>query len=189
MKIGILGGTFDPPHNGHLHLAREAKARLSLDKVVFIPAYIPPHKEGRKISSSDIRQKMVEALISDEPNFEISDIELKRGEVSYTIDTLHELHGYYPEGTEFYFLTGADSLEIFRSWKRWEDILKLCKFVVAKRPGFSMNGLPPKTIKLDIPTLDISSTLVRDNIRGGKEIDSVIPAKVKRIIETERLYS
>lgn len=188
MKIGILGGTFDPPHIGHLRLAEEAHKRLGLDKVIFVPAFIPPHKGKRKITPPSIRLKMAAALIEGEEDFELSDIEIRRREVSYTVDTLREFRSKYPEGTEFYFITGADSLEILTGWKDWKTLLELCHFVVANRPGFSRQALPAKATALEIEPLDVSSTLVRGCVRKGLAIDTFVPARVKAVIDSERLY-
>lgn len=188
MKIGILGGTFDPPHIGHLRLAEEAHRKLGLDKVIFVPAFIPPHKGGRKITPPSIRLKMVAALIEGRDSFELSDAEICRREVSYTVDTIREFRSKYPDGTEFYFITGADSLEIIATWKDWKTLLELCHFVVANRPGFSLRSFPDKVSILEIEPVDASSTLVRGYVRKGLAIDALVLPKVKAIIDSERLY-
>lgn len=189
MKLGILGGTFDPIHYGHLTLAEEARLKLELDKIVFIPTNIPPHKGEREITPAVLRYKMVNLAIKNNPYFELSDIEIRRGNVSYTVDTLKQLHGEYPKGTEFYFITGSDSLSIIDSWKDPEEIFKLCVFVVAKRPGFQLKKeLPYGSKVIEITPVDVSSSEVREMVKKGESISSFVPTKVVDFIEKNGLY-
>ena len=133
-KIGVIGGTFDPVHCAHLEIAREMRARFSLDKVIFMPAPSPPHKDTRNISSFEHRYAMVACAIRTDHHFSVSDLEVKRAGRSYTVDTLQRLHAIYPDAT-FYFLMGMDSFANLTSWKEYPRLFELSNIVVAQRPG------------------------------------------------------
>jgi len=134
MRIGILGGTFNPIHIGHLILAEEALSKLRLDKVVFVPAYIPPHKHVEGSVKPKDRLKMVELAIADNGSFEVSTFELEAKKKSYSIDTLKEFREKYGEGAQLFFITGSDLLKDLFSWKNVNEIFKMSKFIVANRP-------------------------------------------------------
>ncbi len=134
-KLGILGGTFNPIHYGHLAAAEEVRDRLKLDRILFIPSYLPPHKLEENVPSAVQRMEMVRLATEGNPSFEPSDIEIKRGGRSYTIDTIEALRQAYP-GTELYFITGLDSFLEIQTWHEWERLLTLCCFVVLSRPGY-----------------------------------------------------
>ncbi len=185
MKIGILGGTFNPPHIGHLILAEEALEKLNLERVFFIPAHIPPHKEANCIEASH-RLKMVKLSIQDERRFLCLDMEIKRGGVSYTIDTLKELKNLYPYD-EFFLIIGSDLAKDFSSWKDYNKIFDLAKVVVAKRGVWESNQ-NYNFIFLDIPYVDISSSLIRERIRKGLSIRYLVHPKVEAYIKRKRLY-
>lgn len=188
MRIGLLGGTFDPIHLGHLHLADEAKSQLALDKIFLIPAYLPPHKENGERTPAAMRLEMARLALDGKPALEASDVEIRKKSVSYTIDTLRILHASYPEGTEFFFLTGSDSLEILDQWKEVREIFKLATFVVAKRPGFEKRWTDYPIRWLEIEPLDISSSEIRKRVREGREIHTLVPQKVADYIRRHRLY-
>jgi len=194
MKIGILGGTFNPVHNGHLIMAEEVREKLGLDKILFIPTNIPPHKESADIASANSRIEMLKLAIKGNPNFSISDIEIKRGGKSYTIDTIRALKEKSPFD-KFYFLIGSDLLTCFDGWKDINEITKLVTFVVATRPGFSVvdvgNYLASQQVgikTLDIRAVDISGYSIRSAIRAGRSFRYLVPDKVYNYITKKRIY-
>ena len=185
-KIGLLGGTFDPVHYGHLRLAEQCREKLGLEEVWFIPAWKPPHKDWA-ISPYEKRRHWLEQVLADTAWCRILDIEKELEGKSYTYHTLKALHKREPD-CEFYFLTGADSLEKLDTWYRWQDILDLCYFVATSRPGYT--GKLTETLEkqskksaygiicLSIDALDISSTAVREQIALKKEVRHLIPAEL-----------
>lgn len=185
MKIGILGGTFNPPHKGHLILAKEAREKLRLDKILFIPANIPPHKQAYPISAQH-RLNMLKLAIGEDKFFEISDIEIKRGDKSYTIDTVRKLKKSFPN-SDFYLIIGSDLANDFSSWKDYQAIEKLVKIVVGAREAFPLRGRDSFII-LDITQIDICSSKIRENIRQGKSIKQLVNNRVASYIEKHKLY-
>ncbi len=140
LRLGILGGTFNPIHSGHLAAAEEVRARLQLERILFIPSAIPPHKQDEEVPSALHRMEMVRIATAGNPVFELSDIEIRRGGKSYTVDTielLRQIHG----GADLYFITGLDSFLEIRTWSRWEKLLSQCRFVVLSRPGYRFADL------------------------------------------------
>ena len=186
-RIGILGGTFNPPHLGHLILAQEALKKLKLDKVIFIPASIPPHKEI-KDNKAYLRYKMISLASRGNPRFEVSKIELERKTISYSVDTLRILKNKYGKNTEIFFITGSDSLNELESWKNIDEVLKLANFVIAIRPGFPVRKLRRKVKFIEIPLLDISSSMIRKRIKASKSMRYLVPEKVRKFITRHRLY-
>lgn len=197
-KKGIFGGTFDPIHNGHLHIAYEALYKLNLDKVIFIPSGNPPHKTDKVITDATIRYKLVKDVIQNEKKFEVSDYELKNESLSYTYKTLKHFNEKH-EDTEWYFITGADCLMQLDSWKNINEVLSLCNFVVFRRSGYSMEDMlkqkeriekkfNKKIIFLDIPVIDISSTTIRNKIRNGENISYLVPEKARCMVNKMNLY-
>lgn len=185
-RIGLLGGTFDPVHYGHLRLAEQCREKLQLEEIWFIPAYHPPHKDWRISPYADRRRWLAEALAG-YSWCRILDIEQQRQGKSYTYHTLKALHKQAPN-CEFYFLTGADSLTYLDTWYHWEDILDLCHFVATSRPGYGI-AIPEKLKKeskkhkggilcLEIDALNISSTKVREQIALGQEIAQLVPNQI-----------
>jgi nicotinate-nucleotide adenylyltransferase len=186
-RIGILGGTFNPPHLGHMVLAQESLRRLKLDKVIFIPAFMPPHKEV-KGASARLRHKMVTLACKGNPRFEVSKIEIKRRAVSYSVDTLRKLRSRYGKGAQLFFITGSDSLEALGSWKDINEILKLARFVVAARPDFPVGKLKRGITLIRIPAIGVSSTMIRDRLRLSQPVRYLVPEVVRKFIKEKRLY-
>ncbi len=190
-KIGILGGTFDPIHIGHLVLAEQVKEKLKLDQVIFIPCFSPPHKRGRKLSPAKDRFHMTQLALKGNPFFSVSDIELKRKGLSYTVDTLKQLKNLYSD-SQIYFLTGSDVLNEIHTWKDPEKIYKLVKVVIATRPGFDEfdpeNHFAKKSIIVKITGVDISSSQIRERVKKGQSIKYLVPLKVEEYIKKEKLY-
>ena len=197
-KIGIMGGTFDPLHNGHLAIARIVKEKLALDEVVFIPDNIPPHKLEKHWSSAQDRYKMTELGIYGQKGFAISDLELKRAGISYTYDTLKYLRDSYGTEDDFYFIVGADSLVQLHTWHKAKELIKLCTFVAVTRPGFvtemavTLGEFKNKGIEnvvvVETPEFPVSSTEIRKLVREGKPIAELVPKAVAEYIRQTDLY-
>lgn len=190
-KLGILGGTFDPVHMGHLVLAEQAKEKLGLDEVIFIPCFSPPHKTRRKLSPANDRFRMAALAVEGNTSFSISDIELKREGLSYTVDTLRELRRLHPESA-IYFLTGSDVLDEIHTWRNPEEIYKLARVVIATRPGFDSfdpeNHFAKRSIVLQITGVDISASEIRERVKRGRSIRYLVPFKVEEYIRKRKLY-
>ncbi|MDD5194187.1 MAG: nicotinate-nucleotide adenylyltransferase [Candidatus Omnitrophica bacterium] len=185
MKIGILGGTFNPPHIGHLILAQEVYQKLNLDKIFFVPTNIPPHKESHNVKAAD-RLKMLRLTAEEDKNFEVLDLEIKRGGVSYTIDTVKELKNQYPKA-EFYLIVGSDLANDFPTWKYFEGLKKAVKIVVAKRRAFPLQS-KNRFIILRIVQMGISSSYIRGLIKKGFSVKYLVTDSVARYIEKRKLY-
>lgn len=183
MRIGILGGSFDPIHHGHLILARAAKEELGLDRVLFIPANVSPHKTESKPATAENRLKMVELAIRSEASFEVSDIELKRPAPSYTVDTLRELKKLHPRD-ELVLLIGADNVTKFDTWREPDEIRRLAQLAVLDRAGGSAPHAWPVVRRL----IDISSTEIRNRTGGGRSIRYLTPDSVCDYISAHGLY-
>ncbi|MFH1779046.1 MAG: nicotinate-nucleotide adenylyltransferase [Candidatus Omnitrophota bacterium] len=188
MRIGILGGTFNPIHLGHLVLAEEAKEKLNLDKIIFVPAYIPPHKKGEAIAEASDRLKMVELAIKGNPYFETSTFEMDAKATSYSVETLKGFKKRYGEDTKLFFITGADSLGELFSWKELDEIFKLSQFIVANRPGYDIANVPKEIEAVTITSLEISSSQIRRKIRENKSIRYLVPESVREYIIAKGLY-
>ena len=196
-KYGIFGGSFNPIHYGHLMICEYIKEEMGLDKVIFIPTGNPPHKEI-EVSAED-RYEMVRLAISPNPDFEISDIETTRVDLSYTVDTIRELKKIYRE-EKLYFLIGLDSLFQLKTWKKIGDLSQEIEFVVALRPGyidkeeinkeidFLRENFGTKINLIKTPLYEISSTDLRDRIHEGKSLRYLIPKKVLDYIEESGFY-
>jgi nicotinate-nucleotide adenylyltransferase len=187
MKIGILGGTFNPIHTGHLILAEEAREKLGLDKVIFVPAFLPPHKDDSGIAPARMRLEMVKLAIKGNRFFAVSDIEIIRNGRSYTIDTLKELRDRFA-GDELYFIVGSDLLKYLDVWKDLNEIVKMVKFICATRPGYPLEKIPNYIATLPIRAVDISAFEVRSAIKDGRSFRYLVPDKVFDYINRKRLY-
>ena len=196
-SIGVLGGTFDPPHYGHLAIAEEARARLGLDAVLFVPAGRPPHKPGKPISPVQDRLAMVELAIKDNPAFQLSRVDADRPGPSYTADMLALLSSQFGSGAELYLIVGMDSLAQFLTWHDPARVLSLCRLVAVTRPGYAADlpaldaaipGVSQRIILLDGPSLDISATELQRRVREGLPIRYQVPEAVLEYIYKRRLY-
>ena len=188
-RIGILGGSFDPIHFGHLLMAQSATEVLKLDVVFFVPAFRSPLKLKHSLPDASRRLVMVKEAIKGNKAFKLYDGELRRGDVSYTIDTLRELKIKYPK-SKFYLLMGADNLRTFHRWKDPQGILDLASLVILNRPGFDKNY--PKRwpyVKINMPAVDISSSDIRQRLKLKKSIWYLTPKAVIRYIKRYRLYN
>ncbi len=191
-RVGLFGGTFDPPHVGHLMLAEWARERLGLHRVVFVPAGRPPHKRGSRISSAATRLAMTRLAVRGNPRFRVSTVELEDDGPSFTIDTLRRFAARAP-GSRLYLLMGADSLDDFRRWHEPERILKLAILAVAGRPGVGGPGSMAwargrRVVWLGNPGLDVSSSLVRERARAGRSLRYLVPDAVAAFIARRGLY-
>jgi nicotinate-nucleotide adenylyltransferase len=186
-RIGILGGMFNPPHIGHLALAEEAAYQLKLDKVIFIPSFIPPHKSLKR-DNPQLRYQMAALACKGNPLFEACGIELERNAVSYSVDTLRSLRRKYGSSADFFFIIGSDWIEELDEWKDSRELMRLAHFAVAKRPGFPMHGIKKSTRIIDMPLLDISSSMIRARIRKSQSVKYLVPEEVRRFIKKHRLY-
>lgn len=197
-RVGIMGGTFDPIHVGHLMIAEAVRDEYQLDKVLFIPAAIPPHKQEKSVTTASHRYIMTKLATFSNPYFEVSDIEMHRPGPSYTIDTIYELTQLYGAGTELFFITGADTLQELHTWNRIEKLLEMCHFIGASRKGClpdiaqikaSFGELGEKKIhRLETLELEISSTDIRHRIKNGQSIKYIVPEQVEQYIYKEGLY-
>ncbi len=205
MKIGIMGGTFNPIHYGHLVTAEEALSQFKLDRIIFIPTGQPPHKTACKLASPEDRYIMTVMATASNSNFFVSRIETDRKGKCYTIDTLRELKFIYGESVTFYFITGADAILEILTWKNPEEIITMCKFIAATRPGYNLSRIEelkkklfginanPETTKdiisiMEIPSLAISSTDIRERVRTNRPIKYLLPESVCNYLLKNDLY-
>ena len=195
MRLGVFGGSFDPPHIGHLLAAVDAYESLALDKLFFVPAAIQPLKVGMTSASAHQRLAMVTRLVSADPRFGVDAVEIDRAGLSYTVDTLETFAQRFPNAERF-FLVGEDAMAAFGAWRNPEQILKLARLAILRRQGGvgsvstgdSEPSLPSGTIALATRLVDVSSTEIRERVRNGKSIRGFVPESVAAFIETERLY-
>lgn len=191
MRVGIFGGTFDPPHIAHAAVARHVADALELARMLWVPGSTPPHKQERRITRGDARLEMVRIAIASDPRFEVSDIEIRRGGVTYTVDTLRAVARARP-GEELFFLIGADNLDEFLTWKEPSAILDLARLVVMTRPGYVGGPLPPfpeeRIVRIEVPAIDISSSQIRARIRRGEPIQGLVEPRVEDYIRSHNLY-
>jgi nicotinate-nucleotide adenylyltransferase len=200
MKLGVLGGTFDPIHNGHVAAAAAAQDTLGLDTISLIPSHIPPHRHDPVGASSERRFEMARLAAAEHPGWSASRIELDRDGPSYTYDTLVELG---ETRTQIFFITGADAFAEIATWSRYPAVLDLANFVVVSRPGITLDSLrarvpsafrdrpsaSTRVILVDAHTPDISSTDIRRRVRAGQSLSGFVPDSVARFIAEHRLYS
>jgi len=191
-RIGVFGGTFDPPHLGHLVLAEWAWARLRRDRVLLVPAGAPPHKLGRRLSEPAHRLAMTRLAVRGNPALAVADLEARRAGPSFTVDTLGTLRARYP-GARLFLLMGADSLADFPTWREPERIARLATLVVAARPrpGAARRARLPRgarVVHLDNPLVDISSSALRARARARRPLRYLVPDAVAAYIERQRLY-
>jgi nicotinate-nucleotide adenylyltransferase len=201
MREGILGGSFDPIHNGHLHVAEECRTRLLLDRVLFVPACVPPHKQNLPLTDARHRLEMVRLAIAGIVGFEVSDEELRRTGPSYTVDTVSAELARLGKGAEIFFLMGADQALELHLWHNVRELARRCTLVPVTRPGFALDRLDElktrlsagivrqlKSAALDIPPVDVSSTEIRRRVRAGIDISQFVPPPVEQYIRQHQLY-
>ncbi|GIP35888.1 nicotinate-nucleotide adenylyltransferase [Paenibacillus sp. J2TS4] len=193
MLIGIMGGTFDPIHIGHLLAAETAAEEANLDEVWFMPANIPPHKASAPLATSQQRLEMVQCAIESRPSFKAIDDELKRGGTSYTFDTVARLQQQYPD-YRFHYIIGADMVMYLPKWYRIEELAQLVTFIGVGRPGYELNltELPPalrdRVQLVSMPAMEVSSTDIRKRRQEGRSIRYRVPESVRQYIERKGLY-
>ena len=188
MKIGILGGTFNPVHIGHLLLAQESVEELGLDKLVFLPSYIPPHKSRAELINPEDRFNMLLIAIRGNPIFEVSRLEIEKRGTSYSVESLKEFRNLYGVEAELFFVTGSDSLKELSTWKDLNSIFRMAKFVVAERAGYSLEGVPEGANIISISRVEISSSEIRERIKENRPIRYLVPDGVREYIEKNKLY-
>ncbi len=200
MKIGIMGGSFNPIHMGHLMMCEYMRSELGLHKVLFIPTGNAPHKRNYSVAAED-RLTMVEIAVADHPYFEVSPLEVMENKTTYSVDTLRKLKEEYPEG-EFYFFLGSDILQDLKTWKLFGELAKLTHFAVAVRPGSELKTgdsirkeihllrekYGASIVLIDTPLLEISSTGLRNRIRQGKSVKYFVPDHVMTYIQKKGFY-
>lgn len=187
MRIGILGGTFNPIHIGHLILAEEAREKLKLDKIIFVPTNLAPHKDNSDIAAAKSRFQMLKLAVKKNKYFSVSDVEIKRDGRSYTIDTIKEFKNIYPHD-ELYFIIGSDLLKYLDEWKDLSEIIKMVKFITATRPGYPLEKIPSYISTLPIRAVDISGFQIRQAIRENKSFHYLVPEAVFKYITKKGLY-
>ena len=185
-KIGILGGTFNPPHNGHLIIANEVLSKLDLDNIWFMPNQEPPHKKKEGKIADDQRLQMLQLAIEDHPFFQVEPIELERQGPSFTFETMKILTERHRD-IAFHFIIGADMVEYLPNWHKIDELLKLMKFVGVNRPTYS-NKTDYPILNVETPSLDLSSSMIRQRIKEGRSVRYLIPESVRTYIKENRLY-
>lgn len=189
-RIGIMGGTFNPIHLGHLTAAEQVYEALNLEKIIFVPSYTPPHKDSREIAPPLHRYTMVLLATLENEHFLVSDIEIRRKGISYTEETIREFKNIYGEDTEIFFIVGYDTISQLNTWKNIESLLNACTFIAVSRFGYRRSKSPWKDkIKwIPIEGLGISSTLIRRRIREGKSVKYLLHPAVEKYINKYGLY-
>lgn len=186
-KIGVLGGTFNPPHLGHLIIADQVQDQLALDKIIFLPTAEPPHSSSeKKTLASEKRVHMLDLAIMDNPDFAMELYEVERGGKNYTYDTMKALIDLYP-AVDFYFIVGGDMIADLPTWYRIDELVHLVQLVGVNRPGFETETEYP-IIMVDIPMTNISSSTIRTKVARGCSIKYLVPKDVAKYIELEGLY-
>ncbi len=198
MNIGVLGGTFDPIHNGHLMIAGEARTRLNLIEVIFVPAGQPWLKADSQITKAEHRLQMLRLALADKPYFKMSAMEIERPGPSYTVDTIAEMRTKLGKEVELFFIMGWGSLEELPQWRKPSRLIKMCYLVVAPRPGLlrpdlkaleaSIPGISQRVMMMDEPYIDIGATEIRDRVARGLSVRHLVPEPVNRYIKENKLY-
>jgi nicotinate-nucleotide adenylyltransferase len=196
-RVGLLGGTFNPPHVGHLVCAQDARDQLGLDVVRLLPAHTPPHKEAPQDPGVEVRLELCRLAVGDEPGVEVSRVEADRPGPSYTVDTLRALHDESPRD-ELTFIVGADMAASLREWREPEEILELARLGVAEREDLArddilrridgLRGVPERLAFFDMPRLDVSSSMIRGRVAAGRPIRHLVPDAVADRIRSLGLY-
>lgn len=185
-KIGILGGTFDPPHLGHLIIANEVLESQNLDEIWFMPNQEPPHKKKSNAISDEDRIQLVKLAIAEHPRFRLELLEMERSGPSFTYETMKILQETHPD-KKFYFIIGADMIEYLPKWKHIDELVKLVQFIGVDRPSYS-HETPYPIVYAEVPEMEISSSLIRDRLMEGKTIRYIVPESVRNYIKENKLY-
>jgi nicotinate-nucleotide adenylyltransferase len=188
-RIGILGGTFNPIHIGHLAIAQTVLEKLKLDCVLFIPSNLPPHKASTDVISATKRLAMVRLAIRHYQKFKVSNFEVSRPGKSYSIDTVRHLSKHFTNKTKFFFIIGQDSLPTLHSWKEIDNLRKLVTFVVVNREGIKVKKGKMRVQSLTMPGLDVSSSFIRERILKKQTVRYLLPEAVEMYIQKHKLYS
>lgn len=199
IRIGIMGGTFNPIHGGHLALARAARKEFALDQIIFIPSGNPPHKVPSEVIDKEHRFKMVKLAIKEKKNYTASRIELDRAGFSYAVDTFTALKRKYGKAAKLFYIMGLDSINEILEWRKPLELFKLCEFIVGTRPGTKIRTFrrlvkfPPLQKEVDKIHLmelreNISASDVRERLKAGKSVSRVVPKSVENYIRKHRLY-
>jgi nicotinate-nucleotide adenylyltransferase len=196
-KLGVLGGTFDPPHNGHLLIAHQAIKQLGLAQVLFAPTRHPPHKNAASHTPIEHRLEMVRLAIAPYPQFVLSRVDVDRAGPTYTVDTMRILRAQHDESVAWFFIMGMDSLANILTWRAPEQLIQLCTLAVFPRPGFTANldelerhipGIRARVVLLNAPMMDIAASDIQARVRAGKSIAHLVPETVARYIAEQGLY-
>lgn len=185
-KVGILGGTFDPPHFGHLLIANEVLSTLQLDEIWFMPNQEPPHKKKSESIKNEERLQMLELAVEGNAAFKVETIELHRQGPSYTVDTMKMINAQYLDH-QFFFIIGADMIEYLPKWHKIDELIKLVQFVGVERPSYSRQTDYP-VLYVDVPAMDVSSSMIRDRVRNGRTVRYLLPDMVINYIKEKHLY-
>jgi nicotinate-nucleotide adenylyltransferase len=198
MKIGVLGGTFDPIHLGHLIVAEEARAKINLTQTLFVPAGQPWLKTNNVISPAEHRVEMIRLAIADKPYFKLSTMEIERPGPTYTVDTIAALKGQLSPGDELFFILGWDNLIQLPQWREPSRLIKMCHLVAIPRVGYptpdltsleaAVPGLSQSLVLLDKPWIDINASVIRQRVAQGLSISHLVPEPVERYIKQHKLY-
>ncbi len=198
MNIGVMGGTFDPVHMGHLIVAEEARTRMNLAETLFVPACLPWLKSDSPISAAEHRVEMVRLAIADKPYFKLSTVDIERGGPSYTVDTVASLRGQIGAEDELFMILGWDSLAELPQWHEPSRLITMCRLVVVPRPGYSrpelkslgksLPGISQRVIFLDKPEIDISASNIRERVAKGLSVHHLVPTPGNRYIKEHRVY-
>ncbi|MER3416298.1 MAG: nicotinic acid mononucleotide adenylyltransferase [Gemmataceae bacterium] len=189
MRVGVFGGSFDPVHWAHLVIAEQAREQVALDRVLFVPAARPPHKQTQPLSTFAHRATMLRLAIAGHLAFEVSEVEKDRPGPSYTVATLEDLRRCHPEA-DLFLILGGDSLRDFPNWREPERIASMATLVAAPRPGYLVQSLPNwvRLQEIQVPLLEISSTDIRKRVASGRSIRYLVPRAVECYIEAHGLY-
>ena len=187
-KIGLFGGTFDPVHIGHLLMARTAMEQMGLDKVIFIPSCVPPHKKAPTLFNAEHRLGMIHKAIIGIPEFEVSDFEINKGGKSYSVDTVRHFRSGCNTADKLYFIVGGDAIKQLDTWKEIDTLKSLCSFVSVNRPGYPRGEEKLKYHAVTMNGIEMSSTEIRKRILAGKSIQFLVPDSVLGYIRQHRLY-
>jgi len=196
-NLGIMGGSFDPIHCGHLAVAEASRVQFNLERVVFVPAYCPPHKSVEDLTPAEHRFAMVNLAIAHNPYFSSSPIEVERSCPTYAGHTIEAFHEIYGKGWKLYFITGLDAILTIINWERARTYPGICHFIAATRPGYSIDEIVksiPEAFKsfvsiLEEPRLMVSSTEIRSRVRSGESIDDMVPPEVREYIFHFKIYT